>query len=245
MTHPQSGFPLAIVTGAAHRLGRAIALGLARSGYAIGLHYFQSEGAAAETAREIESLGVPAALLPADLTDEQQIDRMFAAVARLPFRLRVLVNSAGVMQPANLRDMPAEQWDLTLDLNLRAPFLCAQRAARLMVEEGGIIVNVTDAGDQRAWTGFPAYIVSKAGLEALTRLLARTLAPQIRVNAVAPGLILPPPGFPDQNWMRLVERLPLKRSGDPDEVVKAVEFFIQNEYITGQTVAIDGGYQLL
>ncbi len=243
MSYPQPGFPLAIVTGAAHRLGRAIALGLARSGYAIGLHYFQSEGAALETAREIEALGVPAALLPADLTDEQQVAAMFAAAARLSFPLRVLVNSAGVMLPANLRELPVEQWDLTLDLNLRAPFLCAQQAARQM-GEGGIIVNVTDAGDQRAWTGFPAYIVSKAGLEALTRLLARALGPGIRVNAVAPGLILPP-GLPDANWTRLVERLPLKRTGDPEEVVKAVLFFIQNEYITGQTIAVDGGYQLL
>ncbi len=245
MSYPESAFPLAIVTGAAHRLGRAIALGLAHRGYAIGLHYFQSEAVALKTAREIEALGVPVALLPADLTDEQQIAIMFAEVSQLPFRLRVLINSAGVMLPGNLRDMPSEQWDLTLDLNLRAPFLCAQHASRLMGEEGGIIINMTDAGDQRAWTGFPAYIVSKAGLEALTRLLARALAPQVRVNAVAPGLILPAPGLPEASWARLIDRLPLQRSGDPQEVVNAVEFFIQNEYITGQTIAVDGGYQLL
>ncbi len=218
---------------------------MARHGYAIGLHYFQSEPAAAETAGEIEALGAPVVLLPADLTDEQQIAALFAEAARLPFRLRVLVNSAGVMLSANLREMPSEQWDLSLDLNLRAPFLCAQHAARLMGGEGGIIINITDAGDQRAWTGFPAYVVSKAGLEALTRLLARTLAPQVRVNAVAPGLILPAPGFPEANWRRLVERLPLQRSGDPQEVVNAVEFLLQNEYITGQTIVVDGGYQLL
>ncbi len=245
MTQPEPDFPLAIVTGAAHRLGRAIALGLARRGYAIGLHYFQSKAAAVETAREIEAFGVPAVLLPADLTDEQQIIAMFTSAARLPFRLQVMVNSAGIMLPANLRDLPAQQWDLTLDLNLRAPFLCAQQAAKLMAREGGIIINITDAGDRRAWTGFPAYIVSKAALEALTRLLARTLAPQIRVNAVAPGLILPATGLPAESWERLIDRLPLRRSGNLEEVVNAVEFFIQNEYITGQTIAIDGGYQLL
>lgn len=236
---------MAIVTGAAHRLGRAIALGLARAGFAIGLHYFQSERAAADTQREIEALGAPVTMLPADLTSQQQIEGMFSIVAGLPFRLRVLINSAAVMLPGNLRSLPADEWDLTFALNLRAPWLCARQAAYLMNAEGGIIINVTDAGDRSAWTGFPAYIISKAGLEALTRLLARTLAPQIRVNAVAPGLILPADGFPEADWQRLVERLPLQRSGSVEDVVRAVLFLIQNEYTTGQTIVVDGGYQLL
>jgi len=242
--------PLALVTGAAHRIGRAIAFELARQGFAIGLHYFHGEEAARQTAAELTAAelnpaGTPVYPLPADLTDPLQVEDLFARVAQLPHPLRVLVNSAAVMQRGDLRSLPVEQWDAVFNLNLRAPWLCARAAARLMADAGGVIINIVDSGAQKAWTGYPAYVISKSALESLTRLLARSLAPGVRVNAVAPGLILPSADLPIEQWQRLVDRLPLKASGQPEDVARAVVFFIQNPYITGQVLAVDGGYQLV
>jgi NAD(P)-dependent dehydrogenase (short-subunit alcohol dehydrogenase family) len=236
---------LALVTGAAHRLGKGIAMGLARAGYAIGMHYHQSDQSARQTEAEIAALGVPVIPLRADLTDETQINALFTEVDRHPYRLHVLVNSAGVMPKGDLRTIEAAQWDATLSLNLRAPWLCARYAAQRMASGGGVIINISDAGVQRAWTGYAAYLVSKAGLEMLTRLLARSFAPAIRVNALAPGLILSSEHLADHEWQRLVERLPLKKSGDVADIVQAVMFLINNPYITGQTLVVDGGYQLV
>lgn len=240
-----SGLPLALVTGAAHRIGRAIALALARQGFAIGLHYHRSRDAAEETAGLLAETGAPVYLLPADLTAPVAIDDLFVRVAGLPHSLGVLVNSAAAMPRGDLRDLPVEEWDAVFDLNLRAPWLCARAAARLMEPAGGVIVNISDSGAGKAWTGYPAYVISKNGLEALTRLLARSLAPRVRVNAVAPGLILPSPDLPPETWQRLVERLPLQAAGQPEDVARAVLFFIQNPYITGQVLAVDGGYQMV
>jgi NAD(P)-dependent dehydrogenase (short-subunit alcohol dehydrogenase family) len=238
--------PLAVVTGAAHRVGRAIALALAGQGYAVGVHYHQSQEQARQTAAEIEALGVPAFLLPADLREESAVVRLFEQVQAAPgVQLRVLVNSAGLMARGDLRTLSAAAWDTTLDLNLRAPWLCAREAARLMAAPGGSIINITDSGAHRAWTGFPAYTVSKAGLESLTRLLARSLAPAIRVNAIAPGLILRSEEVSEEEWQRLYTRLPLQQPGSLDAITQAVLFLLANTYVTGQTIVVDGGYQLI
>ena len=242
---PVAPLPLALVTGAAHRVGRAIALELARQGFAIGLHYHGSSAAAESTAREIEAFG-PVYRLPADLRDPAQVEELFARAAGLPHPLRVLVNSAAVMAHGSLVNLPVEDWDAALDLNLRAPWLCARAAAPLMeTAGGGVIVNISDSGAHKQWTGYPAYIISKAALETLTRLLARALAPSVRVNAVAPGLILPAADLPPEQWQRLVDRLPLQAAGTPEDVARAVVFFVQNPYVTGQVLAVDGGYQLV
>jgi len=237
-------YPLALVTGAAHRLGRSFALTLAKQGYAVLLHYHQSAEAAAFTADEIRALGVPVYLVEADLADSAQIKSLFTILDSLNIRLKVLVNSAARMRRANLRTVTADDWDLTLNLNLRAPLLLAQPAAERMTE-GGLIVNVTDAGAGKAWTSFPAYLVSKVGLEALTRLLAKTFAPTIRVNAIAPGLVLPSADISADEWNKLVNRLPLKRPASPDDIAVALEFLLKNESVTGQTIVVDGGYSLL
>lgn len=113
------------------------------------------------------------------------------------------------------------------------------------MRSGGVIINITDAGAGRTWTGFPAYTVSKAGLETLTRVLARALAPAIRVNAIAPGLILPAEEMDESEWLRLIKQLPLQAQGSTSAIVQAVKFLVENEYITGQILAVDGGYQLL
>ncbi len=235
---------LALVTGAAHRVGREIAAALVRAGYTVGLHYHRSEQAAQQTAQELRELGGTVFTVQADLTDGAQIDRMFEQVDTWGCPLRVLVNSAAVMPAGDLRTLSEAEWDAALALNLRAPWLCARAAARRM-STGGVIINITDSGARKAWTGYPAYTISKAGLETLTRLLAKTLAPQVRVNAVAPGLILPSPEVSPEHWQKLVERLPLKRAGSPAAVAKAVLFLVENDYITGETLVVDGGYQLV
>jgi NAD(P)-dependent dehydrogenase (short-subunit alcohol dehydrogenase family) len=239
-----SAIPLALVTGGAHRLGRAFGLALARQGFAILLHYHHSEEEAAATADAISALGMPVYPVQADLTSSTNIESLFSTLDTLPHPLKVLVNSAALMPRGDVRTLSAADFDAAIALNLRAPFLCAQEAAKRM-DDGGLIVNVTDIGAQKAWSGFPAYTVSKAGLESLTRVLARSLAPMIRVNAIAPGLVLPSEYVSEEEWKRLVERLPLKRPASVDEITSALEFLLENEYITGQTIVVDGGYSLL
>lgn len=241
----EPALPLALVTGAAHRIGLAVAHELSRHGFAIGLHYHQSQRQAEEATAELAATGAPIYRLPADLNDPAQIDDLFARVGQLPHPLRVLVNSAAVMPRGSLSEMAVGDWDSTLDLNLRAPWLCARAAARLMGESGGAVINISDSGANKVWTSYPAYVVSKTALESLTRLLARTLAPLVRVNAVAPGLILPSSELSQEQWQRLVDRLPLQTAGRPADVARAVLFFVQNPYITGQVLAVDGGYQLI
>lgn len=239
-----SEIPLALVTGAAHRLGRAFSLALARQGYAILLHYHHSAEQAAATAEEMRALEVPVYLAQADLSSVMGLYSLFSTLDNLPHRLKVLVNSAAAMSRGDVRTLSAADFDSAIALNLRAPFLCAQESAKRM-EAGGLIVNVTDVGAQKAWSGFLAYTVSKAALEALTRLQARALAPKIRVNAIAPGLVLPSGQVSEEEWQRLVSRIPMKRSASLDEIASALEFLLKNEYITGQTIVVDGGYSLI
>lgn len=239
--------PLALVTGSAHRLGKAFALSLANMGYAIALHYHASDQEAQKSKAEVESLGMQAHLLQADLTDPSQIHSLFMGLDEIlhttSFTLSAVVNSAAIMPIGNPRELEIKDWDSAIDLNLRAPFLLAQAAAKRMTA-GGLIVNITDIGAQKAWSRYPSYTVSKAGLESLTRLLARALAPQIRVNAIAPGIVLPSGAITPEGWDKLVEKLPLKRAAALDEITSALEFLIKNEYITGQTIVVDGGYSL-
>ena len=234
---------LALVTGAAHRLGRIFALTLAKHGYAIVLHYHHSAEAAASTTDEIRALGVRVYPMEADLSDSLQIQSLFSKIDSLNLPLKILINSAGRMKHADMRNATAEDWDATFSLNLRAPFLLAQQAAERM-REGSLIVNVTDAGVGKTWTGFPAYMISKTGLETLTRLQAKTYAPHIRVNAIAPGLVLPSSEISAEEWEKLINHLPLKQPAAIDELANALEFLLRNDSITGQTITVDGGYSL-
>ena len=241
-------FPLALVTGAAHRVGRLLALALAGQGYALLLHYHTSREQAEATAEEVGLSGVPVRAVQADLASDEGLARLLSELdSQLSDRggaLRVLVNSAAVMRRGDVRSLSAADWDATFDLNLRAPFLLAQEAVKRMTK-GGLIVNVTDAGAGKPWTGFPAYTVSKAALEALTRLLARAYAPHIRVNAIAPGLVLPSEQVAPEEWNRLVKRLPLQRPASPDDLAAALSYLLTNESVTGQTLVVDGGYSLI
>jgi pteridine reductase len=226
--------PLALVTGAAHRLGKTFALTLARRGYAILLHYHHSGDKAAITADEIRAFGVPVYLAQADLTDATNLFSLLSVLDSLPHRIKILVNSASVMKRTDIRTTTSEEWDATFAINLRAPFMLAQQAAERMWK-GGLIINVTDIAAQKLWTGYPAYMVSKVALETLTRLLGKTYAPNnIRVNAIAPGLVLPSEDITPEEWEKLVERLPLN----------ALLFLLDTPSITGQTIVVDGGYSL-
>jgi pteridine reductase len=221
-------------------LGKVFALTLARQGFDILLHYHQAADAALQTQAEVAAMGRRAILCPADLTDPTQIQSLLSTLESL----KVLVNSAAFMPDGNVDALTIEDWDTSLDLNLRAPFLLAQECAKKM-SEGGLIVNITDVGAQKTWSRFPSYTVSKAALESLTKILARALAPKIRVNAIAPGFVLQSDIVSGEEWTRLINRIPLKRPARTEEVASALEFLLKNEYITGQTIVVDGGYSLV
>ena len=232
--------PVALVTGAAHRLGKAFALTLAGAGYDILLHYHSSSDEALQTKAEIESLSRNVTLAQSDLTNPSEINSLLSKIESLD----VLVNSAAFMPSGNVDSLSIENWDTSLDLNLRAPFLLAQECA-IKMTHGGLIVNITDVGAQKAWSRYPSYTVSKAALESLTKILARALAPKIRVNAIAPGFILQSDIVLAEEWERLIGRIPLNRPGRSEEVTSALEFLLQNQYVTGQTIVVDGGYSLI
>jgi pteridine reductase len=240
--------PLAIVTGAAHRLGRTLALSLAKQGYAILVHYYSSEEDAKQTVVGVESFGVPGYLVRCDLSTEDGIDEIINVLdSNLSIRnspLCVLVNSASIMHKGDLNSIRVADWDSTFALNLRAPYLLAIQAARRMIN-GGIIVNISDTGAQKLWTSYPAYVISKSSLESLTKILAKGLAPKIRVNAIAPGLVLPSEKIEPDEWVKLIKRSPLQRATAPEDIASALEFLIKNESMTGQTIVVDGGYSLI
>jgi NAD(P)-dependent dehydrogenase (short-subunit alcohol dehydrogenase family) len=234
---------VALVTGAGRRVGRTIALALARAGAAVAVHYGRSAAGAAETVRQAEAEGVPACALAADLASPSAVRDVVAAAADRLGRLDVLVNSAAIFQRADLGEIDVEAWDRMHAINLRAPFLACQAAVPLMRRTGGgHIVNVADVGGLIPWAHYSHYVVAKAGLVMLTRALALELAPAIRVNAVAPGTVLWSEKATPEEKERVVSRIPLARIGTPDDVARTVLFFVCGPgFVTGQVVAIDGG----
>lgn len=235
----------ALVTGGAHRLGRAIALALAEAGCDIALHYHASLDQASETAGRIQALGRRAVPMPADLSAPAGIEGLFRSLDESFDGLDILVNSAAILEPAGLLDATEADWQRTIDLNLRAPFFCLQQAARRMRRRGGgAIVNISDIAGLRPWPRFPIHSISKAGTEMLTRVAALALAPDIRVNAVAPGPVLKPERMPAGRWEALGVGLPLQRTGSPADVTHTVLFLLRNDFVTGETVVVDGGDQL-
>jgi pteridine reductase len=160
--------------------------------------------------------------------------------------LDVLVNSAAIMQRIDFDEVGVEDWSSTINLNLRAPFFCIQHAARIMKRNhGGVIINISDIAGLKPWPRFPVHSISKAGMEMLTRVAARTYAPEIRINAIAPGPVLKPDEMSDERWKQIGAKLPLGKPGNPAAIVEAVLFLIQNDAITGETLAVDGGDQLV
>lgn len=231
---------VALVTGAAHRVGRAIALALAEDGAHVAVHYHGSEERARETVAAIEAAGGSASPFQADLRDATAASRLVGRVHEARGRLDVVVNSAASMMRTPLDTVTPEQWDEVFALNLRAPFFLSVAAARAM-GQGGVIVNVSDHMGFELWPAFVPHGVSKAGVSAMTRLLAGALAPRVRVNAVAPGAVLAPDGWPPAERERYASQTPLASLGTPDDVVAAIRYLISATYVTGETLFVDGG----
>lgn len=235
---------MALVTGGGVRLGRAIALGLAGAGHDLLVHYNRSEEPAAEVVSAVRALGRRAEAVSADLSTPEGAERVARAVEEHFGRLDLLVNSAASFDEAKLLEVDAERWDSVMDLNLRGPFLVARALAPLLTEARGSVVNMVDLSAFQPWVRYPHHGVSKAGLMHLTRVLARVLAPAVRVNAIAPGAVLPPDDASEAELEREIERTPLARIGSPDDIVRTVLFLTASPFVTGQVVVVDGGRSL-
>jgi pteridine reductase len=234
---------VALVTGSAKRLGRAIALHLAEQGADIVIHYHHSGADAKEVVSEIRKLGRRAVGVSADLVKKTDIERLFKDAEREFGRLDILVNNASNFLHTRFETTTEETWNASLDVNLRAPFFCAQAAAPLLKQNRGIIINISDVGGILAWTGYIPHCISKSGILMLTRALAKELAPDVRVNAIAPGTISMP-GEPAELKTDYIKRAPLQRTGTTADVTAAVSFLIHSPFITGQILVLDGGRTL-
>jgi pteridine reductase len=234
---------VALVTGAAKRIGRAVAIRLASDGADVVIHYNRSKSEAEDAAAEIAKLGRKSIAVQADLCSLAQIKRLFQHVVDQFGRLDILVNSAANFLPAHLDDTTEKMWDTALDANLKAPFFCAQAAAPLLKQSRGVIINFADIGGILAWPGFIPHCTSKAGVIMLTKCLAKALAPEVRVNAIAPGTITMS-GDPTEWEADFIRRAPLHRTGTPDDVADAVSFLVHAKFMTGQVLVLDGGRTL-
>jgi pteridine reductase len=234
---------VALVTGAAKRIGRAVAVRLASEGADVVIHYNQSKSEADNAVLEIEKLGRKSAALPADLRSVADIQRLFQQTGERFGRLDILVNSAANFIPARLDDTTEKIWDDALNTNLKAPFFCAQAAAPLLKESGGVIINFADIGGILPWTGYIPHCASKAGVIMLTKCLAKALAPEVRVNAIAPGTITMS-GDPSEWEADFIRRAPLHRAGTTDDVAEAVSYLVKAKFMTGQVLILDGGRSL-
>lgn len=235
---------VALVTGAGRRLGQAFARALAERGMTLALHYNASREGADALRAEILAAGGRAECFGADLSNGHTARALPGRVAEQFGRLDVLVNSAAVMHQVAFEATTPELYDDVLHLNLRAPFFVAQGAAAALRAANGAIVNLADLGGIQPWPGFAAHSVSKAGVVMLTRILALSLAPDVRVNAIAPGAVLVPENYDAAERDRLARTTPLKRLGTPRDAVGALLFLLESDYITGDVIVVDGGRHL-
>ena len=232
---------VALVTGAGHRVGRAIAVALAARGMRVAVHYHASADGAAETVRLAAAAGGEGWAVRADLRRPEEAERLVRDAAAHFGVLDVLVNSAAIMLRTPVAGVTTEQWDEIMAINLRAPFFCSRAAAVAMGERGGAIVNIADLAGMESWPEYVPHGISKAGVIQMTRSLARTLAPRIRVNAVAPGAVLLPESWTPADAERIARTTPLARLGSADDVAQAVCYLLEAEYVTGETLIVDGG----
>ncbi|HEY2380105.1 MAG TPA: SDR family oxidoreductase [Terriglobia bacterium] len=231
---------VALITGSAKRIGREIALELQRKGGRVAVHYRSGEAEARSVA------GKSGAIFQAELTDDLALGKMFGGIDAVFGGLDILVNSASVFSSATADDATPDHWDAQMNTNARAPFFIAQHAAKLMRRNGaGKIINIADVAGEVIWPGYLPYSVSKAALIAVNRGLAKAYAPEIQVNAIAPGPVLFPEYYSEEQKNSAVERTLLKRPGSPQDIVNAVVFLIENDYITGEMIHVDGGRHIL
>jgi NAD(P)-dependent dehydrogenase (short-subunit alcohol dehydrogenase family) len=235
---------VALVTGAAKRIGRSVALRLASEGADVIVNYRTSKGEAAEVAAQIEAMGRRAVAVQADVAKRADVIDLFAAVEKEFGQLDILVNNAGMFFPAKFETLTEDQWDRILDTNLKSQFLCCQLAGPMLRRSShGRIINFASLGGLLAWPAYTHYCVSKAGVIMLTRCLARALAPEITVNAIAPGTISFDGDEPELA-KDFIQRAPLHRTGTAKDIDDAVVFLAQSSFITGQVIVVDGGRAL-
>src|ERR1051325_991837 len=235
---------VALVTGAGRRVGRALAEALGTRGMTVAVHHHGSAEGAKETVATIEKLGQKARAFRADLGDAKAAAKLVEDVVGAFGQLNVLINSAAIMIRTPFGEITSKQWDDILVLNLKAPFFLAQAAAPYIRKggpEGGAIVNIADLAAFETWPAYLPHGISKSGIVHMTKSLARILAPEIRVNAIAPGTVLLPEDWSERDAERLNSTTPLKRNGSPADVVQAMLFLLDADYVTGETIIVDGG----
>lgn len=233
---------VALVTGAGRRLGRAMAAALAARGARVALHHHESAVGAASLADEIRAAGGEAACFAADLSDAHAARALPDRVAAHFGALDVLVNSAAIMLRLDLEQTTIEDWDRVLDLNLRSVFFCTQGAAPHLRAARGKVVNIADLSGLEPWPSYAAHSVSKAGVVMLTRVLARALAPEVTVNAIAPGTVMVPEEYDADTRAALVRATPLARLGAPEDAVHALLYLLEgSDFVTGEVLVVDGG----
>jgi len=232
----------ALVTGGAHRVGKAIALELARSGANLVVNYNSSAAAAEETVREAEALGVSALALQCNIADRSAVQRMVSQIVERFGGLDILVNSADDFGKHPFPTDDISTWQRVTDITINGSFYVSNECAPLLLaRDGGAVVNIVDLSAWQPWPGFTAHSVAKAGLMALTQQMALELAPTVRVNAVAPGPVLAPPDYSPAQLKAVADRTLLKRWGRAEDVAHAVRFLMEAEYITGDVIFVDGG----
>jgi NAD(P)-dependent dehydrogenase (short-subunit alcohol dehydrogenase family) len=243
---------VALITGSAKRIGRLTAIELAKRGARVAIHFRNSGQEANETLRLIQAEGGTGALFQADLSEIPAIEEMFRKLDQQFGGLDILVNSASTFHTSTAGETSAELWDEQLNSNARAPFFVAQSAAQMMMKRGedhqghqGKIINIVDVAGEVIWPGYFAYSVSKAALIAVNRGLAKAYAPSIQVNGIAPGPVLFPDHYTEEQKRSAIERTLLKRAGHPSDIVNAVVFLIENDYITGEIIHVDGGRHIM
>jgi NAD(P)-dependent dehydrogenase (short-subunit alcohol dehydrogenase family) len=236
---------VALVTGAARRLGRDIALALAGRGAELVIHYWKSEREAQEVLALARRAGGRPVAVQGDVSSAADSAHIVETAMRAFGRIEILVNNAAIFSRTPFDKLTEEDWDRFLNVNLKGPFLLCRRVGEIMLRQGqGKIVNLADIAGLKPWAEFIPYSVSKAGLIALTKGLAKALAPRVQVNAVAPGAVLLPEGTTPEERQRAVRRIPLERLGTPEDVVRAVVYLLENDFITGEVLAVDGGQHL-
>ena len=237
---------VALVTGAAKRVGRSIALALAERGAELVIHYHSSEREAQEVVALAKKAGGKPVAVRADLSVPAEIREMVNTAMRAFGRIEILVNSAAIFSRTPFLTVTEEDWDRFLGVNLKAPFLLCRLVGEVMSCQGrGVIVNLADIAGAKVWAEYIPYSVSKAGLLALTTGLAKALAPDVRVNAIAPGTVLLPDGSDAGEQGRAVGRVPLGRLGSPEDITRAALYLIESDFVTGEVLTVDGGQRLL
>jgi len=232
----------ALVTGGARRIGRSIALALAGESYDIALHYSSSAAEAEKTAGEIRQSGVECVTFRCDLADQQEVLSLLPRVVEKMPGLEILVNNASIFRKGKIADTEPDLFMRHVAINFTAPFFLSRDFARICKK--GQIINLLDTRVAGSDFSYAIYTITKKALAELTRISAREFAPHIRVNAIAPGIILPPPGSDPQSFEKMALKIPLKKTGALDYVVQSVRFILKNDFLTGQLIYLDGGENL-